>query len=120
MTDIVRNDTATISTIRRSIDIRGQVQDVRFRPAKFQRAVNTEVGIPFDSGICPDCLHEICDPQNRRFRYAFTSCINCGPRYSIIRQLPYDRAHTTISRFPMCPECQAEYNDPLDRLSPFK
>jgi hydrogenase maturation protein HypF len=68
-----------------------------------------------DLATCPDCLHEIFDPSNRRFRYPFTNCTNCGPRFSIIEDLPYDRPRTTMKRFPMCPACQAEYDSPADR-----
>jgi hydrogenase maturation protein HypF len=68
-----------------------------------------------DFGTCPDCLREILDPQNRRFRYPFTNCTNCGPRFSIIEALPYDRANTSMKQFTMCPACQSEFDDPQDR-----
>lgn len=68
-----------------------------------------------DISTCNDCLEEIFDPGNRRYLYPFTNCTNCGPRYSIIADLPYDRCNTTMVEFEMCPECRAEYTDPLNR-----
>jgi hydrogenase maturation protein HypF len=68
-----------------------------------------------DIATCPECRAEIVDPTNRRFRYAFTNCTHCGPRFSIIQALPYDRPHTTMKKFTMCAKCQSEYDDPLNR-----
>jgi hydrogenase maturation protein HypF len=68
-----------------------------------------------DIAICPECTREIFDPNNRRYLYPFTNCTNCGPRFSIIEALPYDRSQTSMRRFTMCDRCRAEYENPLDR-----
>ncbi len=66
-----------------------------------------------DIATCVDCLREILDPTNRRFRYPFTNCTNCGPRFSIVEALPYDRSNTSMKKFGMCDACEGEYQDPL-------
>ncbi len=71
--------------------------------------------IPADLAICGACLQETGTPGERRYHYPFTNCTNCGPRWSIIRQLPYDRHRTSMSDFVLCPECEAEYSNPADR-----
>ena len=73
------------------------------------------VSIPADLATCPDCVAEIFDPANRRYRYPFTNCTNCGPRFTIASDVPYDRSATTMAGFGMCPACQREYDDPHDR-----
>lgn len=71
--------------------------------------------VPPDVATCADCLREITTPGDRRYGYPFTNCTNCGPRYTIIRDVPYDRSSTTMERFRMCTRCQAEYDDPANR-----
>ncbi|MEO8727599.1 MAG: Sua5/YciO/YrdC/YwlC family protein, partial [Acidobacteriaceae bacterium] len=71
--------------------------------------------IPSDIGTCEDCWRDFSDPANRRYGYPFTNCTNCGPRYTIIQDIPYDRPKTTMACFPMCALCQSEYENPKDR-----
>ncbi len=74
-----------------------------------------DIQIAPDTAICSDCQREMNDPADRRYRYPFITCTNCGPRYSIITGTPYDRPKTTMADFPLCPDCQCEYENPLDR-----
>lgn len=78
-------------------------------------ATDHRVSIPADLPTCPDCLAEILDPSNRRYRYPFTNCTNCGPRFTIARGVPYDRPATTMAAFKMCDACRREYESPEDR-----
>ncbi len=95
-----------------SIPVNGD-QDFVIIPSDGQAKVATLISP--DIAVCNDCLQDLRDPINRRYRYPFTNCTNCGPRYTIIEELPYDRPFTSMRNFKMCPECQVEYDNPTDR-----
>lgn len=83
--------------------------------AKSETTKNISTQIPFDIAMCEDCKSELYDKTNKRFEYPFITCTNCGPRYSIIKNLPYDRQNTSMDKFVMCKKCSLEYKDPRDR-----
>ena len=87
----------------------------RFEIRESESQVGAFQPISADISICPDCLRELFDPQDRRYLYPFINCTNCGPRFTIIKDIPYDRPQTTMSPFTMCEECSREYHDPLNR-----
>lgn len=104
---------ATISRFdRREIDPRGETGFVIRASQDVEKAA---AQISPDTFVCADCLAEMRDPDDRRYRYSFINCTNCGPRYSIVTGIPYDRPLTTMVDFPMCPACRAEYEDPSSR-----
>ena len=93
-------------------ELRGY-EDFRILSSKTEARRNTLISP--DIGICDDCLRELLDPADRRYRYPFINCTNCGPRFTIVKDVPYDRAKTSMSVFPMCPDCAREYHDIEDR-----
>ena len=90
-------------------------QEKGFRIVASDPRGHVATGIPADAATCSDCLRELLDPADRRYRYPFLNCTNCGPRFTITRQIPYDRPQTSMAQFTMCPACQAEYDDPANR-----
>jgi len=93
----------------------GQPQFDRFEIRESVSVAGAFQPISPDISICPDCLRELFDPQDRRYRYPFINCTNCGPRFTIIEDIPYDRPKTTMKTFPMCDDCAREYHDPMNR-----
>lgn len=90
-------------------------QQDRFAILDSLSAAEADVHLPADGFVCADCLAELDDPGNRRYRYPFINCTQCGPRYTLITALPYDRPNTAMRDFALCPDCSEEYTDPLDR-----
>jgi hydrogenase maturation protein HypF len=102
---IVKVDTETV-------DARG---DTDFIIVESEAQAGAHTLVSPDLAVCDDCLRELFDPADRRYRYPFINCTNCGPRFTIITDIPYDRPLTTMAAFPLCPDCEREYRDPLDR-----
>jgi len=91
------------------------IQEKKFRIVASEAHGEVATGIPADAATCADCLRELLDPKDRRYRYPFLNCTNCGPRFTITRRIPYDRPQTSMAKFRMCAACQAEYDDPANR-----
>ena len=98
-----------------AVEDRVPIGESEFRIVSSQVLGQVTTGIPADAATCPDCLRELLDPGDRRYRYPFINCTNCGPRFTITRRIPYDRPQTSMAVFPMCAQCQTEYDDPLNR-----
>ena len=105
---LARIDTLTLERLPVS-------NETQFSIAHSQAGNERKALISPDTATCVDCLHELFDAKDRRYHYPFINCTNCGPRFTIIQNVPYDRSQTTMSVFPMCSACQAEYDDPLSR-----
>jgi hydrogenase maturation protein HypF len=105
---------ALVESVERGEEL-GPAHHADFRIAESAHGGETFVPVSADTATCADCLREMLDPADRRHRYPFINCTNCGPRFTIIESVPYDRARTTMRDFEMCAECRAEYENPLDR-----
>jgi len=105
---LARIDAVDVRELPPNGDVTFEIHHSRPQPGQFQP-------ISPDVATCDACLAEVMDPADRRYRYPFTNCTHCGPRFTIIRDIPYDRPQTTMAAFAMCPECQAEYDDPANR-----
>jgi len=116
----LRTDAPVLARVRR-VQLADGARKSAYRPGFYVRhsvpapADGAVREVPPDAGICDACLHELRDPRDRRHRYPFVNCTDCGPRATIIEDLPYDRIRTTMSRFALCADCAAEYADPADR-----
>ena len=117
---------ALLDSLLQALPAQAQVMETRLRPVTMNRTdtfriVDSDITqtasllLPADFSICTDCRSELYDPENRRFRYPFITCTQCGPRYSVIQALPYDRPNTTMQPFGLCAACEREYTDPANR-----
>ena len=110
---LARITSVSVNEIPCTVTPNGDSRDFRIIHSDEGEEVRTLISP--DVAICSDCLREVFDPNDRRYRYPFINCTNCGPRFTIIRDIPYDRPSTSMAVFPMCPACRAEYENPLDR-----
>ncbi|OOH88809.1 carbamoyltransferase HypF [Pasteurellaceae bacterium 15-036681] len=121
LTRFIQDLTEKLPPLAKITDIQQQEKQIETLPyfedftirESENNAMDTQI-VP-DAATCPTCIAELFDPNNRRFHYPFTNCTHCGPRFTIIRAIPYDRPNTSMADFPFCPECETEYKDPADR-----
>lgn len=106
---------ARVTTVEAEEGLPVHREESSFRILPSRKGDGPGAWVPPDAALCPDCLSELFDPGNRRYRYPFIVCTACGPRLTLSRGLPYDRKNTSLSSFPLCPECRREYEDPGDR-----
>ena len=95
-----------------AVDDLAPTGESEFRIVTSQVLGQVSTGIPADAATCPDCLRELLDPADRRYRYPFINCTNCGPRFTITRRIPYDRPQTSMAIFPMCPHARPNTTTP--------
>ncbi len=105
---LARIDTILITPIQPNNATRFEILTSQAQPGQF-------LPVSPDVSVCPDCQRELFDPKDRRYRYPFINCTNCGPRFTIVKDIPYDRPNTTMAGFPLCPDCRKEYENPHDR-----
>ena len=119
MQDFLRRLTENAPPLAHITEVKTQKIEIQndegFRIVESESQANDSTIISPDVGICADCLRELFDPRDRRFRHPFINCTNCGTRFTIIRDVPYDRSNTTMSVFEMCESCRSEYENPSDR-----
>ncbi len=114
--DRLSDETPPLAVVDRVAHDRVQPQGATgFEILESERSGTPDAPVTPDCATCPDCLAELLSPSDRRYRYPFINCTNCGPRFTIVRGVPYDRPQTTMARFAMCGDCRREYEDPLDR-----
>jgi len=113
--DLLHRAPQIAAPIMERIEAIGLFSATGFHIKASDTATDAQIHVPPDYFTCPDCLREMHAPDNRRYGYAFINCTQCGPRYTLIKSLPYDRQNTTMAEFDLCPQCREEYHNPLDR-----
>ncbi|MEH7500499.1 carbamoyltransferase HypF [Neobacillus drentensis] len=112
----LKNNAPRLSKINEIIVVETELQNANdFTIIASERSGTSMLVIPIDSAVCDECLNEMNDPDDFRYQYPFINCTQCGPRYTIIEELPYDRPYTSMKEFPMCGDCRREYEDPTNR-----